>query len=79
METKKTPPKQGKFGRLRYKIWRNTKEDGRSRTDVAIFRSFKATPKGEGDTGWRESHTFSLDDLKLFPGLLEEIERELLS
>ena len=79
METKKTPPKTGKFGRLRYKIWRNTKDDGRIRTDVDIFRSYKTEPKGEKDTGWRESHTFSVDDLKLFPALLDEIERELLS
>lgn len=74
----KKKPQAGSVGRLRYKIWTNHDKDGRLRYAVDIYRSFRVeNPKAGEAAGWRESHSFSEDDLKLFPVLLDEVTQYL--
>jgi hypothetical protein len=79
MTNEKRKPIQGNLGRIRYKIWTRESNEGRVRFDVQIYRSYRVEPKNGGDNGWRESSTFSLDDLKLLPLVVDEVNKHLAS
>jgi len=72
---KKAPPIMGKLGRVRYKIWTNTNPKGGSDlTTVDFYRSYRSEKrKDKKDDGWREARSFSLEDLKVLPLLINEV------
>lgn len=77
MNEAKNKPIQGKIGGVRYKVWTNQDKAGKTRVSVDIYRTYRVdeAKRKEKDDGWRESHNFSCDDLKVFPSLLDEIAK----
>lgn len=72
MTTEKKPaPFSGKVGRLRYKVWTNRSDQGKERFSLDIFRSYQVTV--DGNKQWREARTYSKEDLKLIPSILDEV------
>lgn len=77
MSEQKNRPHQLKLGRIRAKVWTNTKDDGSARYSVDIFRTYRVDEKKRegGDDGWRDVYNFSEEDLKMLPILIDELKQ----
>ena len=74
MKEEKNKPHSLKLNRLKAKIWKNTRDEA-THYSADIFRTYRIEEgkRANGDDGWRDTHNFSEEDLRVLPLLLEDI------
>ncbi len=73
-ETQKARPFLIKKGGVKAKVWKRELEGGKTIFTADIYRTYKTDKvTGPEDKGYRDSHSFSVQDLTLIPDLIREV------